>query len=383
MGNEQQRVEFYRWLRGWSPGARPVLLVGPPGTGKTTLVHLTSSSLDYFVRELNASDYRARPALEQVLASVSGGITVEGSRILLFLDEVDGLFSQEDRGGLEFLLTRLGRAKGLSTPLVMAANKEDDERVKKLAKQSMTLRIRPCSPRLIFLYLRELASRAGFELSEEDLAKVAVISEGDFRRALNLLVTLSTTKLVPPARKDRSLTLQEAVNAFFAAQDEEEARQALDACPLPPEDKLRALFSSVVSSGLEVRAMVPALRALADADLLLARIRRRRRWELLRYFTAMLTLLTPHLKPNAASFTEDWLPWPVKTALWNEAPLIRQLARTLARALHTSQAKTRAFCLPYLLLVKRDDLPWLARQAGTQTDSKALASLLRRLGLGP
>ena len=39
VGNEDARLAAVKWLGGWVSGSKPLLLVGPPGTGKTTLVH--------------------------------------------------------------------------------------------------------------------------------------------------------------------------------------------------------------------------------------------------------------------------------------------------------------------------------------------------------
>ncbi|MFL6497802.1 MAG: AAA family ATPase [Nitrososphaera sp.] len=63
VGNEDARLVAIKWLTGWASGSRPLLLVGPPGTGKTTLVHALAKQFDYDMIEMNASDIRNKEAV--------------------------------------------------------------------------------------------------------------------------------------------------------------------------------------------------------------------------------------------------------------------------------------------------------------------------------
>ena len=64
VGNEASRLRFYRWLKNWKPKTKPVMLIGSPGTGKTTIVHLVAEELGYTLVELNASDFRSKSVLD-------------------------------------------------------------------------------------------------------------------------------------------------------------------------------------------------------------------------------------------------------------------------------------------------------------------------------
>ena len=154
-GNEVQRRKIRAWLDEWQNGApkkKAVLLIGPPGVGKTTVARAIAEDMGWNVIELNASDARNAAAIRK--AATSGAThrslfhdpTAPPSRTLILLDEVDHLsgglrqVSQErieramegddekpgsslrgDSGGKAELLRLLEQTK---QPVMLACNEE-------------------------------------------------------------------------------------------------------------------------------------------------------------------------------------------------------------------------------------------------------------------
>ncbi len=343
VGNEEARNSFVDWLVKWKKGAKPVLLIGPPGIGKTTLAQLAAREFGYDMIGLNASDVRNKANIEELLSPLLGNTSLLG-RPMIFVDEVDGIHGRADFGGTEALLKVL---KEPTIPMILAANSDQSDKMKSIKKTTKPIYLKPLPPRLLSLYLSKVLKEEGAKLSPGTTIKIIVESRGDIRSLLNM-AQAQIGGFDPPTEKSfERLDVEAAINAFFKAKSKEEAQVVLYSLRIDPREKINAFYSSIVTSNLPGGTLAKMLDVISEADVLYGKIMRTQEWRLLRYLDNILLKL--YGENAQVQFSQYNLPWPLLNRLRWDGRTIKALSSVLAKRFHVSQSTIATFYLPYIL----------------------------------
>jgi len=346
VGNEEARERLLAWLKRWKRGEKAALLVGPPGTGKTTTVHLVAEKLGLQLVELNASDTRTRDKLSRRMGELVGSANLFGSGSLIFLDEVDGLAGRADYGAIDYIRDSVRRS---TNPVVMAANDPDSDEVKKLASVTRRIEFVRPPPEDVERQLSRIAKKEGVAVTQAGLSSIADAANGDIRAAVNFL------QAGGPGRKDEELTAAQSVDGFFAAHDQKSALLAIRAYPGQPREKLRDLLVGVARARILDERKANALDALSRADVLMGRIIRGRDWRLLRYLDQMLASdVWAALGDGGAKYTLDSVPWPLQVRIWNDSRRLREIGLLEGRRTGISQRGALVEDVPFIAVLSRD-----------------------------
>jgi len=343
IGNEESRSSIIEWFTKWKKGTKPLLLVGPPGIGKTTIAYLTAKQFQYDMVGLNASDVRSKSRINEILSPVLGNVSILGLP-MIFIDEVDGIHGRGDYGGAEALIEIL---KEPTVPIVLAANSDTSDKMKSIKKVVKTISFKPIPPRLLKIYLEHILKKENVTLSPGSIIKVIDRSRGDVRSMINLTQSLVTGFNPQSEKSFENINVEDGINAFFKANSFDEARGVLYSMQIEPRLKIDAFYSSIVTSNLDNQTLAKLLEILSEADMLYGKIMKTQNWRLLRYLNEILIRL--YQNDERIRYSQYNLSWSLLNRIRWDGKKIKSLSSIMAKTLHLSSSAFVTMCLPYVL----------------------------------
>ncbi len=378
IGNEDAKKKFIEWVKRWKKKEVEelgILLVGPPGIGKTSWVHAFANTFGYNVIETNASDYRSQKALEERLGHISRSVSLDSffmgmhkKEPLIFLDEVDGLDPKADKGAIETVI-KIAKSSGVLT--VLAANIVDPKRYKELLKNFYVIEFKPLSPRQIELLLRKIVYLENLDIKDEKLREIVLKCKGDARAAINMLQSVAIGISIEAVGTTlENLPFEVFMKRLFEAKTYDEVVSLIQSNITHLEDLIQILWDLVSRSGMDIKYIADFLKELSDIDILWSRINRERKWGLLRYLFNLLPSYIYRLK-RYVTYEEKFPEY--RFYLFVKNRKVREqrdeIYNLIPRYFHVSKRKFITEILPYsykLLIgdMWRDFREWCDRMFG-------------------
>ena len=371
IGNEEAKAMFVEWLNSKRRSKKAVLLYGPPGVGKTALANAAAKEFGFTIIEMNASDTRSEKAINEVAKPATSYVALDNFSSqtqnkgnLLFLDEVDGIAGNEDRGGVGAIIKIVEEAR---VPVIMAANDPDVEKLRPLKKVCLLVRFHQIRIPLVIALLQKICLLEHVKAEFEALERIAQNSRGDVRSAINDLqslseenhaLTLQDTVMLSSRNKDTSM--EETLRGFFTAQSIAQASSLLSYSNVDYDDFLLSISDNLPKRYTNPSELAAAYNYVSQADVFRGRIGTEH-WHLLKYFFNCLSKAAVVNPQSYKPFEFISPPIRIITLFWTKGKrtMFDGICGKIGAQCHVSRATAKQDFVPFvkILLQKQKASP--------------------------
>jgi replication factor C large subunit len=282
--NREAVNELRLWLRSWERGVpkeRAIFLHGPPGTGKTCSVHVLAEELGFDLLEINASDYRTRTRMEELIGrAATQNITIFGKKRLILFDEMEGVSGHEDQGGIAAISDIIKMTRVPVILIATAIAEDNEEKFRPLRNNTQAIEFKPVPTVDVYTKLERIARALKLDAPPDSLEALAIHSEGDLRSAINDLESIARGKggltvadIEGLGRRDRKEYTPAILHNIFAAKTLHEARKAINQAYVDHEELFDWIYENLPLILDDREDLVDGLEALARADVYAKRAR--------------------------------------------------------------------------------------------------------------
>ena len=372
VGNEEAKATFIDWIKGKRKTAKKaVLLYGPPGVGKTALVNAAAREFSFNLIEMNASDTRsekavnaiAKPATSYMALDAFSGET-KGKGNLLFLDEVDGIAGNEDRGGVSAIIEIIEKSL---VPIIMAANDPDIDKLRPLKKVCLLIRFHQTRIPLVIALLQKICLLEHIKAEFEALEHIAQNSKGDVRSAINDLQSLSEENHVLTLQdtmglssRNKDISMDETLRGFFSAKSIDEASSLLFRSSVDYDEFLMSVSDNLPKRYTNPDELAAAYEFVSSADMYRGRIGTEN-WHLLKYFYNALSQAAAVAPQSYKPFELISPPIRIITLFWTKGKrsMLEAICGKIGVRCHVSHVIAKRDFVPFIkeILQKQKSSP--------------------------
>ncbi|MEX0920348.1 MAG: replication factor C large subunit [Candidatus Pacearchaeota archaeon] len=342
-GQEQAVEKLREFVRDFKRGGKSkkaILIHGPPGTGKTTMAHVTANEANSEIFELNASDLRDSKKIKEILKPATEQRSLSKESKIILVDEVDGI-SGVDRGGVSELKNLI---ESTSYPLVITANDIWDKKFSEIRKKSELVKLKEIDYNTIKKVMIDILRNEKKFIDTNVLTNIAIKAKGDMRAAINDLQIASGMK--DPSKilfdeRNKETDIFNALRMIFKGKPSKEFLKVFDSIDMPL-DEIILWVEENIPSEYQGEELAKAYDSLSRVDIFRRRIYRQQYWRFLIYENALLSYgISSAKKTEKTGFTSYKKPTRILKIWMNNRKIEKKksIANKYARYVHVGQKR--------------------------------------------
>lgn len=308
LGNPKAVKELRDWAISWdagSPRYKAVVIMGPPGIGKTSTALAMAKEFGWGVVEMNASDQRNAEAIKNVAVRGAMADTFtdtgeflsakDGRRKLIVLDEADNVFGREDYGGMPAIADLIRTTK---QPVILICNDfyELSRRSSVIKNETLQVKFSKVSPATVRNVLKRVADDQGVDVDEKVLLEIADRCNGDVRAAIRDLQAVSlgqdhVTEASTGGLGDRLSvkSMYDVMGDILHGTNPRKARQTMNEADEQPDYVMKWLDENIPLEYRDPDDLARAYDRLSKASMFLGRVQRRQYYGFWAYASELMS----------------------------------------------------------------------------------------------
>lgn len=349
-----------------------ILLEGPPGIGKTSIVYALANDLNMEVIETNASDTRTRDALESKLKETvkSKGIMdfiVQSKDKIILIDEIDGIYGVTDRGAVPTILDLI---ENTQFPVIMCSN-EYKRNLQPLYNKITKFEINPLSHDEILKIVKRILKKEKINnLTPDDLNFIIDKNNGDLRGIINDLQGIyqggldeDKKELLTQLHRDSTEEIFSLIRELFQeAKTLQQARRITDKSDVDYNFLYKWINENLPIFIKKNKELKNAYENLSLADEIFGRIRKNQYWSLLPYFYDLFSggvVLARKYHPENEGFRRINFPRFTSTGFFSLSIAERSFVEKVKEKYDISEVEIIQNLLPFLRKLTSDSRKYL------------------------
>lgn len=275
---------------------KALILHGPPGTGKTTIAHVLANETKSEIFELNASDFRNRAKLNEILRpAIQQQSLIKKNKIIL-VDEADGL-SSVDSGAINELITLIDMT---TFPIIITANDVWGKNLAPLRQKSELVQLKEIGYKTIKELLFDILRKENLFVNQNIVTSISTRARGDIRAAINDLQSISRMKdpsLLEFHEREKEVDIFNALKMILQGKPTPKSLGVFDSVNMSIDEIMLWVEENIPTeyTGIE---LARAYDLLSKADIFKGRIYKQQYWRFLVYQNAFLSFGISSAKEN-------------------------------------------------------------------------------------